>query len=328
MSIPVLILSLLHFEAGSEAQSNAAARASAANPSLTLAARSQAYEQLIRANSSDPALYAAYADLLIANRDYQKARTWIAKGLAAAPSAPDLLLRQAMNCRSLGDHACARQNLAEAWRLGLRDPYALYSLIEEDHALGDKASGLQHFRAFLEAYPESPWLHVLYANAYAQKDADAEARAEYREALRLKPDLPAVNFRLGYLLYKDGDYAAAVEYFRKELALNPAYSDAHLFLGQSLRNLGKDDEAIVCLRQAIGFDAGSELAHKALIAALSNKGDLEGAMQSLRLAEKHFPSDPSFPAQLASVLTKLNRESEALKELEKYRALKRAGPPR
>ena len=229
-----------------------------------------------------------------------------------------------LDCRSLGDHKSAQKYLAEAWDLGLRDPYALYSLIEEDHALGDKAAGLHHFRLFLTDFPDSPWLHVLYANAYVQKENDAEARKEYQEALRLKPDLPAVNFRLGFLLYKDGEYVPAAECFRKELALNPSYSDANLFLGQTLRNLGREEEAIVHLRKAVALDTRSELAYRALVAALGEHGDLEGAVEILRMAEKEFPADPTFPAQLASVLTRLNREEEALKEQEKFRVLKQS----
>jgi tetratricopeptide (TPR) repeat protein len=229
-----------------------------------------------------------------------------------------------LDCRSLGEHKSAQKYLAEARDLGLRDPYALYSLIEEDHAVGDKAAGLHHFRLFLTDFPDSPWLHVLYANAYVQKDNDAEARKEYEEALRLKPDLPAVNFRLGFLLFKDGEYIPAAECFRRELALNPSYSDANLFLGQTLRNLGRGEEAIVHLRKAIALDTRSELAYKALVAALGEKGDLNGAVEILRKAEKEFPADPSFPAQLANVLTRLNREEEALKEQEKFRLLKQS----
>jgi tetratricopeptide (TPR) repeat protein len=169
---------------------------------------------------------------------------------------------------------------------------------------------------------------VLYANAYVQKHNDAEARKEYEEALRLKPDLPAVNFRLGFLFYNDGEYSPAAECFRKELTLNPGYSDANLFLGQTLRNLGREDEAIVHLRKAIALDNRSELAYKALVAALSEKGDFESAVEFLRVAEKEFPADPSFPAQLASVLMKLNREAEALKEQEKFRALQQSAADR
>ncbi|MCC7156228.1 MAG: tetratricopeptide repeat protein [Bryobacterales bacterium] len=351
MVVPSLALVLLQTAAGSDAVT-AAAHSRAENSSLPVSDRGQAYEELIRSNPSNASLYAGYAALLLANRAYTRALTWIEKGLAKTPSDGGLRLRQAialhalgrhqeslrileglpasgesrfymgLDWRSLGDHKSAQKYLGEAWDLGLRDPYALYSLIEEDHALGDKASGLRHFRWFLTAFPDSPWLHVLYADAYAQKDNDPEARKEYEEALRLKPDLPAVNFRLGFLLYKNGEYLPAAERFRKELDLNPSYSDANLFLGQTLRNLGREQEAIVYLRKAVALDARSEHAYQALVAVLAECGDLEGALEILRMAEKEFPADPAFPAQLARVLTRLNREEEALKEQEKFRALK------
>ncbi|MEO7144009.1 MAG: tetratricopeptide repeat protein [Bryobacteraceae bacterium] len=353
MGVSVFALVLLQAFLGSDAAASAA-RSKAENPLLPVSDRCQAYEQLIRNNPSDPSLYAGYASLLIANRDYSPALTWITKGLAVAPSDSGLRLRQAialhalnrhqeslkilealpasgesmfymgLDGRSLGDHKGAQKYLAEARDLGLRDPYALYSLIEEDHALGDKTAGLNDFRLFLTDCPDSPWLHVLYANAYVQKGNDAEARKEYQEALHLKPDLPAVNFRLGFLLYEDGEYIPAAECFRRELALNPSYSDANMFLGQTLHNLGREEEAIVYLRKAIALDTRSELAYKALVAALGEKGDLEGAVEILRMAEKEFPADPSFPAQLASMLTRLNREEEALKEQEKFRVLKQS----
>lgn len=351
MGVPVLALVLLQVSAGSDAASGAA-RSRAENPSLAVSDRRQAYEELIRNDPSDSSLYAGYASLLIGARVYPAAIEWITKGLAIAPSDARLRLSHAialhatnqyeaslkilealpassesrfymgMDCRSLGDHKCAQRYLEEAWDLGLRDPYALYSLIQEDHGLGDKPAGLRHFRYFLANFPDSPWLHVLYADAYVQKDNSAEARKEYQEALRLKPDLPAVNFRLGFLFYKDGEYGPAAECFRRELELNPSYSDANLFLGQTLRNQGQLEAAIVFLRKAVALDARSEHAYQALVASLGESGDFEGAVEVLRLAEKQFPADPAFPAQLASVLTRLNREEEALKAQERFRVLK------
>jgi tetratricopeptide (TPR) repeat protein len=342
---------------GSDADTIAAARLQADNPSLPFAERGRAYERLIQNNPSDVALYADYSSLLIANHQYEPALAWIERGLAAVPSDTRLRVGQAialhglnqyqaslrilealpasgesrfymgLDCRSLGDHRSAQKHLAEARDLGLHDPYALYSLIEEDHKLGDKAAGLRHFQSFLAEFPASPWLHVLYANAYMQKHEDAEARKEYQEALRLQPDLPAVNFRLGFLLYNEGDYVPAADCFRRELALNPAYSDANLFLGQTLRSLGRNEEAVAHLRKAVALDNRSELAYKALVAALGETGDLESAVQILRTAEMHFPADSSFPAQLASILTRLNREEEALKEMEKFRMLRQSEKP-
>jgi tetratricopeptide (TPR) repeat protein len=353
MVVSVIALVVLQASVASDLATGGA-RSRAENSSLLLSDRSAAYEQLLRNNPADPSLYAAYASLLIANRDYGRALSWITKGLRVAPSDPGLRLRHAvtlhgldryreslkilealppsgesrfymgLDYRSLNDHKSAQKYLAEAYDLGLRDPYALYSLIEEDRVVKDKPAGLRHYQAFVEQFPGSAWLHVLYANAYMQKDQNPAARKEYQEALRLQPDLPGVNFRLGFLLYKDDQYPAAADCFRKEVALNPSYSDANLFLGQTLRILGKNDEAVVYLRKAIDLDPRSDLGYRALVSILTGKGDLNGAVVVLRKAEKQFPEDAGFPAQLAKILTRLNREEEAFAEQEKFRALKEA----
>lgn len=283
--------------------------------------------------------------------NYSSALALVDKSLAAEPANPDLLLRKSivlyalgelqqslkilqtlppsgqtrlymgLNYRALRDHRSAQKYLEEAWEAGIREPHALYCLIEEDQALGDKTAGLRHFQLFLQHFPDSPWLHVLYANAYFLKDQAEDSRKEYQEALRLDPRLPGVNFRLGYLLYNSGDYTTAAQHFERELTLNPAYSDASLFLGQALRQLGRDDEAIDRFRQAISLDAGSELAYSALATALTDRSDLAGAAETLAKAELAFPADPRFPALHAKILTRLNRKAEALRAQERYRSL-------
>jgi tetratricopeptide (TPR) repeat protein len=309
------------------------------------------WEQRIQAHPSDQALYAGYASDLLAARQYAPALAWIDKGLAFGPSDPTLQLRRGIALhalgrtadalqalqpltdsaealfysglcyRTLGDHVRARQYLEGAWKKGFRDPYALYSLIEEDQAAGEKAAGLAHYETFVREFSDSPWLHALYANAYAAKENYDEARREYREALQLDPNLPGVNFRLGVLLFKSGDHAQAATFFRQELNLNPGYSDANLFLGETLRRLGREAEALGYLRRALEADDRSILAYRSLATALTDKGDLSGAAEILERAEKAFPEDPTFPAQLARLFSRLNRQQDAVRQKERYSAL-------
>lgn len=206
--------------------------------------------------------------------------------------------------------------------MGYRDAYVLYSLIEEDRAVGDKPSGMRHFQTFLDQFPESPWLHVLYGNAQFAKDRDAEAGKEYEEALRLNPALPGVNFRLGYLAFRNNEFVGAEAFFRRELQVSPRHSDASLYLAETLRQLGRQDEAIPYYRAAIALDSRTELAYRALAAALTDKGDLEGAADVLQKAEKEFPSDASFPAQLARIFTRLRRDEEARTQQARFKALR------
>lgn len=244
--------------------------------------------------------------------------------LQPAPAGAEARFQLGLGYRAALDHAAAQRSFSEAWDMGYHDPYVLYSLIEEDQSLGDKTVGLRHFQLFLNEFPESPWLHVLYGNAHFLKDRDDEARKEYEEALRGNANLPGVNFRLGYIAFRKGEAARAEPYFRRELELNDKYSDTSLFLGETLRQLGREEEALPHYRRAIALDTRSELAYRALVAVLTGKGDLAGAAEVLARAEKEFPVDPSFPAQLARVLTKLHREEEALHAQARFKTLMQA----
>ena len=50
--------------------------------------------------------------------------------------------------------------------------------------------------------------------------------AEYREALRLKPDLPTAHLNIALLLIKKGDVADARRHLERALAIDPEYLPA------------------------------------------------------------------------------------------------------
>ena len=107
----------------------------------------------------------------------------------------------------------ARDSLWEAWELGHHDPFLLYTVIEQDRALGDKEKGLEHFKLFWNRFPESPWLHMLLADAHFSAGEDAAAQVEYKKALQLQPGIPLAHFHLGYLTFQAGDFEGAAQHF-------------------------------------------------------------------------------------------------------------------
>ena len=357
MAVPFLVVLFLQATGWCNSAASNSARL-AGRSLIPLSERRQAYEELLQNCPTEPNLYSEYASLLIAGHAYSSALGWIAKGLSIAPGNDDLRLKQAivlhalgnpeaslailvqlpqsgesrfysgLDYRSLRKHEAAQKSLSAAWDLGFQTPYVLYALIEEEHALGDKSSGMKHFQLFTERFPESPWLHVLLGNAQMQKNKNDQAREEYLEALRGDPALPSVNFLVGYLSYQGEQYGIAADYFRKEIAVNPAYADASLFLGESLRQLGRTEDAIAPLRQALALDPRSALAYKTLGAALTETGRLEDAAGILEKGETSFPSDASFPAQLSRIFARLDRKDDARREAERYRSMmKQTDPP-
>src|SRR5689334_3365387 len=112
MGVPVIALLLFQALPGSSDDPAAAAvRIKAENASLPVSDRGTAYEQLIRNSPSDRTLYADYASLLIANRDYTSALAWITKGLAVDPSDAGLRVRQGIALHAMGRHEASLQIL-------------------------------------------------------------------------------------------------------------------------------------------------------------------------------------------------------------------------
>ena len=85
--------------------------------------------------------------------------------------------------------------------------------------------------------------HFSRGNAlYKKGDLDG-AIAEYREALRLQPNLPTAHGNLAAALAAKGDLDGAIAEFREALRLRPNYPEAHYNLGEALAAKGNKEEA-------------------------------------------------------------------------------------
>lgn len=319
--------------------------------------RRAAYEGAARVCSHEASIYAALSALLLEHQDAQAALTWARRGLEIAPADQDLTVYEGMSLllvghpdqalavlktapstgknefylamayRALRQHKEAQQAFLRAFALGFNDPYVLYVLIEQDHALGEKEAGLRDFRTFYEHFPDSPWLHMLYGDAYMSKHDDANAETEYEQAVKLAPDLPIVEYQLGYIDFERAKYAAAEGHFRKEIATNPTLAVAYLYLGATLRRLARNSEALPFLEQAVMRDPNYTLAYNELATGQIEAGKLEDAFGTLQKGESRFPQEAAFPAQLAGLLKRLGRPVEAKSEAEKAARLSNTNNP-
>ena len=105
----------------------------------------------------------------------------------------------------------------------------------------------------------------------------AEAEANCREALRLRPAYPEAHTNLGNALRDLGRPAEAEASCREALRLRPDYSDAHSNLGAALYILGRPAEAEASCREAGRLrpdypDAHTNLAHALLLAGRFEEG--------------------------------------------------------
>src|SRR5579875_2664965 len=324
---------------------------------LPVAARANAYEQAIKACPGSTAAYQNLSVLLLQQQEFGKALGWIRRGLGVAPEDPDLNLDLGvallslgqpekalpvfqqlpvsarnefylgMAYRSLRHHQAARQAFAKSFALGYHDPYVLYALIEQDHALHDKKAGLADFKIFYERFPQSAWLHLLLGDAYNSRHDSPHAEAEYREAVKLDSKLPIAHFHLGLIAFNRGDYSLARQEFQQEVALNPTFGEAYLYLGATLRRLGRNSEALPDLQQAVAHDPNFALAYRELAAAQIEAHQLQDARKTLEEGERRFPREQAFPAQLAQLLRRLGDTQSAEKQSRLAEFLSRQANP-
>ena len=80
--------------------------------------------------------------------------------------------------------------------------------------------------------------HFLRGNALDGKGDVDGAIAEYREALRLKPDFAEAHYNLGIALNHKGDWDGAMAEYREALHLKRDYAEVHNNLGVTLLNKG------------------------------------------------------------------------------------------
>jgi len=70
------------------------------------------------------------------------------------------------------------------------------------------------------------------------------AIAEFKQVLRMLPELPSAHYNLGGALFGKGQFAEAEAAFREALALDPGHLEARYFLGLTLRERGRRAEAL------------------------------------------------------------------------------------
>ncbi|MDX1431466.1 MAG: sulfotransferase [Gammaproteobacteria bacterium] len=135
----------------------------------------------------------------------------------------------------------------------------------------------------------SPSPHIapeLFARANALLAAgDTEAAIElYRRVLALEPGASGVLNNLGLALQAAGDARGAADAFRRSVALSPANPAAQYNLGNALRALGEPRDAIAAYRRTLELDARNAVAHNNLGAVLLEVGEPGEALGAIERA--------------------------------------------
>jgi len=134
------------------------------------------------------------------------------------------------------------------------------------------------------------------------------AEARLREAVRLKPDLPAAYSHLGAALFALGRASEAEGSYGQALRLRPNDSEA---LNNLLRALGRPADAEAPLREAARLAPDFADAHRNLGEALCDLDRPAAAESSLRQAARLRPHDVGIRNKLGAAMARLGRFADA-----------------
>jgi tetratricopeptide (TPR) repeat protein len=113
------------------------------------------------------------------------------------------------------------------------------------------------FSKIFQVDPASPQAFALTAELLLQENRLDDAEALLLKARELQRGLQGVDYELGVIELRRGDYAKAAALFRKGLENSPQHAAAWHSLGETLLGLGRHAESVEALKRAIWLDPHS-----------------------------------------------------------------------
>jgi serine/threonine protein kinase/Flp pilus assembly protein TadD len=136
--------------------------------------------------------------------------------------------------------------------------------------------------------------------------------AEYKEAIRLKPDYAEAHDRLGDVLLRTGQTDKALLAYQEAVHLKPDYAEGHADVGNVLEIKGRLEEAVVAYRRATELQPNNAKWRNALGGVLEQTGQLDEAIVAYRKAIELNPQNANLYPDLANAVRKKGRLAEAV----------------
>ncbi len=168
------------------------------------------------------------------------------------------------------------------------------------------------FQQGIAADPKDYSLHFNLAFAYTALHRDADALAEYRKTLELKPALYEAELNGGILLLRQKNAAEALPLLEDAARQKPAEFRPRYYLAEAQLGAGEAAKAEESYRAALGMNPKSAAAELGLAHALVRLDRLPDAVPHFRQAASLDPGYRDSLLELAELYEKNKQTDEAL----------------
>jgi tetratricopeptide (TPR) repeat protein len=189
---------------------------------------------------------------------------------------------------------------------------------------GEVEESIREFEAVVGRFPRHPEALGAVASLHEKAERWPEAARAYQALAEIRPDDPALHFRLGVNLLRAGRPAEAIAPLRFASEENPSSDAASRALAIALRRSGRPAEAIDRYRRLLVSSPGDPFLLTDVASLHRQRGELEKAAelfgQALSAAERTPEAQPDkvdIAVELASVELGLQRPEKALSALDR-----------
>ncbi|HYM75300.1 MAG TPA: tetratricopeptide repeat protein [Candidatus Dormibacteraeota bacterium] len=208
------------------------------------------YERAAEMDPSDSYLFDWGSELLLHHAP-EPALEVFTKGNRLFPRSERMLIGQGSAWFVQGAYAQAVRAIGQASDLNPNDPAPYMFLGKMQGAEGAPSEELvEKLLRFVTLQPQNAEANYYYAAGLQKlrKDSHDQALGSQIEsllnkAIRLDPKLAPASLQLGILHSQEGEYAAAVADYQRDLQADAQNEQAHYRLAQAYRQLGQSDKA-------------------------------------------------------------------------------------
>jgi Flp pilus assembly protein TadD len=206
----------------------------------------------------------------------------------------------------------------EAWpriRLGLAAAVCSVCLVLTWLQVGYWRDSISLYQHAIDVTSDNYVARFNLASVLEARGGSAEAVAQLRETVRIRPYFATAHAELGQLLAREGQPEEALGELQAAVKLKPDSADAHFRLGSVLGTLGRAGDAAEEFSQTIRLQPENADAHYNLGIALAQEDKLPEAAGEFNATVRLRPDDVDARFSLGITLARLGRLDDAIAQL-------------